>query len=100
MYDVWGMAISPPELDSKDRIRVPLLSINSKAFMYLPDNFNAAKAICEEVRQHGSLYWLMTVRWTVHISQCDSCILYPHIANTVLKTTMEHTRAIDLNIDA
>jgi platelet-activating factor acetylhydrolase len=36
----------------------------------------------------------------VHISQSDFCILYPHIANAVLKTTMKHTRAIDLNIDA
>jgi platelet-activating factor acetylhydrolase len=51
MYDVWGMAISPPELGSKHRIRVPLLGINSEALMYWPDNFNVAKAICEEVRQ-------------------------------------------------
>jgi platelet-activating factor acetylhydrolase len=62
MDDVWEMAISLSELGSKHRIRVPLLGINSKAFMYWPDNFNVAKAICEEVRQHGSLCWLMTVR--------------------------------------
>ena len=68
--------------------------------MYWPENFNVAKTICEEVRENGKLCWLMTVRGTVHISQSDFCILYPHIANVVLKTTMEHTRAIDLNIDA
>jgi hypothetical protein len=34
------------------------------------------------------------------IFQPDFCILYPHTANVVLKTTMEHTRAIDLNIGA
>ena len=62
MYDGWGMAVSPPELDPKHRIRCPLLGINSEAFMYWPDNFNIAKAICEEVRQHGSLCWLMTVQ--------------------------------------
>jgi hypothetical protein len=62
MYDVWGIAISLPELDSKHKIRVPLLGINSEAFMYWPDNFNVAKAICEEARRHGSLHWLMTVR--------------------------------------
>jgi platelet-activating factor acetylhydrolase len=100
MYDVWGLAVAPPQLDPGLTIRVPLLGINSEAFMYWPDNFKVAKAICEEVREHGSLCWLMTVRGTVHISQSDFCILYPHIANTVLKTTMKHTRAIDLNIDA
>lgn len=68
--------------------------------MYWPGNFNVAKAISEEVRQHGSLCWLMTVRGTVHISQSDFCIWYPHIANIVLKTMMERTRVIDLNIDA
>jgi platelet-activating factor acetylhydrolase len=101
VYDVWGMAISLPELDSKHRIRVPLLGINSEAFMYWPGNFNAAWAICEEVRQRGSLCWLMTAKGTVHISQSDFCILYPHTANTVLKkTTMEHTRAIDFDVGA
>jgi len=68
MYDVWGMAISSLEHDFKHRIRVSLLGINSEAFMYWPDNFNVAKAICEEVRQHGSLCWLMTLSGTVHIS--------------------------------
>ena len=100
MYDIWGMAVAPPELEPGHRIHVPLLGVNSEAFMYWPENFEVAKAICEEVREHGSLCWLMTVRGTVHISQSDFCILYPHIANSVLKTTMEHTRAIDLNIDA
>jgi platelet-activating factor acetylhydrolase len=103
MYDVWGLAVAPvapPELEPGNRISVPLLGINSEAFMYWPENFNVAKVICEEVREQGSLCWLMTVRGTVHISQSDFCILYPHIANTVLKTTMKHTRAIDLNIDA
>jgi hypothetical protein len=100
MYGVWGLVVAPPHLDPGHTIRVPLLGINSEAFMYWPDNFKVAKAICEEVREHGSLCWLMTVRGTVHVSQSDFCILSPHIANTVLKTTMKHTRAIDLNIDA
>lgn len=100
MYDVWGMALAPPELEPRHRIRVPLLGINSEAFMYWPENFEVAKAICGEVRERGSPCWLMTVRGTVHISQSDFCVLYPHIANMVLKTTMQHTRAIDLNIDA
>ena len=47
MYNVWGMAISPPEPDFKHRIHVPLRGTNSEAFMYWPDNFNVVKAICE-----------------------------------------------------
>ena len=100
IYDIWGLAVRPPESEPQHRIQVPLLGINSEAFMYWPENFNVAKAICDEVREHGSLSWLMTVRGTVHISQSDFCILYPHIASVVLKMTMNPARAIDLNIDA
>jgi len=100
MYDIWGMAVAPPTLQPGHGIRAPLLGINSEAFMYWPDNFKVVRAICEEVRENGAPCWLLTVRGTVHISQSDFCILYPHTANMVLKTTLEHTRAIDLNIDA
>ena len=100
VYDIWGLAVRPPESELQHRIQVPLLDINSEAFKYWLDNFNEVKTICDEVREHGSLCWLMTVRGTVHISQSDSCILYPHITSVVLKTTMDPARAIDLNINA
>lgn len=55
MYDIWGLALRAPDLEPGHKIRVPLLGINSEAFMYWPDNFDVAKAICEEPRQNGSL---------------------------------------------
>lgn len=100
MYDIWGMALAPPEPESRHHIKVPLLGINSEAFMYWADNFNAARTVCQEARDHGALTWLMTVRGTVHISQSDFPILYPHIASGILSQTMDPRRAIDVNISA
>ena len=42
----------------------------------------------------------MTVRGTVHISQSDFGILYPHISLVVMKSLMNPIRAMDLNITA
>ena len=100
IYDIWGLALEPPETEPRRRINAPLLGINSEAFMYWADNFNAARTVCQEAREHGALTWLMTVRGTVHISQSDFPILYPYIASLVLKQTMDPRRAIDVNISA
>ena len=100
IYDIWGMAIEPPDDKPNHRIQAPLLAINSEAFMYWPDNFKVVKGLCDEVRNHGNPAWLMTVRGTVHISQSDFCVLYPHVANLLLKTMLNPIRAIDLNVDA
>ncbi|RDW87630.1 hypothetical protein BP5796_03324 [Coleophoma crateriformis] len=99
IYDIWGAAI-PPQDDPSHRINVPLLGINSEAFMYWPENFERVMSICKEAKQHGSLCWLMTVRGTVHISQSDFSILYPRISSLLLKMTADPRRAIDLNINA
>ena len=100
MYDIWGMVLKPTESQPHNLISKPLLGINSEAFMYWPDNFDAARFVCEEARSQGSPAWLMTVRGTVHISQSDFPLLYPHIASTVLNQTMDPRRAIDVNIIA
>lgn len=100
VYDIWGMSVRPVSTDSSRRIRVPVLGINSEAFMYWPENFAVAKSVVEEALKHGQPAWLMTVRGTVHISQSDFCILYPHFASVLLKMTMNPIRAVDLNIDA
>lgn len=100
MYDIWGIALNPPEFEPRHRINVPLLGINSEAFMYWSDNFSAATRVCDEAKMHGSMAWLLTVRGTVHISQSDFAILYPHIASVVLKQTIDPRRAIDVNINA
>ncbi|KAK5090242.1 hypothetical protein LTR05_000413 [Lithohypha guttulata] len=97
IYDIWGTPVQKGT--SEHHITVPLLGINSEAFMYWEDNFNIAKSVIEEAREAGQPVWLTTCRGTVHISQSDFCILYPRIANHVLKMTMDPVRAIDVNID-
>lgn len=85
MYDIWGIALNPPESEPRHRITAPLLGMNSEALMYWSENFRAATRVCDEAKMHGSLAWLLTVRGTVHISQSDFAILYPHIASMTLK---------------
>ena len=99
-YDIWGLALKPPAPDPAYRISRPILGINSEAFMYWEDNLQAAVAICDEARMHGSLAWLLTVRGTVHISLSDFCILYPQTAALLLKQTINPRRAIDIHINA
>jgi len=98
IYDIWGQPVR--HATPGHHINVPLLAINSEAFMYWDANFNVAKNVCEEAREAGQPAWLMTVRGTVHVSQSDFCVLYPRIAGAVMKMTMNPVRAIDVNIDA
>lgn len=103
IYDIWGAGTRPPELDSpQHRIRAPLLAINSEAFTYWESNFNLVKSLIEEARAEpgANPAWMMTVRGTVHISQSDFTLLYPHICSLVLKSIANPRRAIDLNINA
>lgn len=100
IYDIWGGAIQPPEEKPEHRIKTPLLGINSEAFMYWPFNMESVLKICEEVKEHDQLCWLMTVRGSVHISQSDFSILYPKVSSLFLKMTVNPQRAIDLNINA
>ncbi|KAF8860047.1 hypothetical protein BDZ45DRAFT_688694 [Acephala macrosclerotiorum] len=100
IYDIWGAAIQPPEDDPGHRIYTPILGINSEAFMYWPDNFEAVMSLCKEAKEQNQLAWFMTVRGSVHISQSDFSLLYPSIASFLLKMTVNPRRAIDLNINA
>ena len=100
IYDMWGMAVRPLESNPDHRISVPLLQVSSEAFMYWKANWEIANTITREAQERGNVTWLMTVRGTVHLSQSDFCILYPHLASMMLKAAMDPTRAIDLNIDA
>jgi platelet-activating factor acetylhydrolase len=90
--------IKPPAEDPKHRIHLPILGINSEAFMYWQSNFDAVKSLMEEASEHGSPAYLLTVRGSVHISQSDFSILYQHISSFFLKATVHPNRAIDLNI--
>jgi platelet-activating factor acetylhydrolase len=100
IYDIWGAAIQPPEEEPAHRIHTPILGINSEAFMYWGDNFEAVMSLCKEAKEQDQLAWLMTVRGSVHISQSDFSLLYPRIASLLLKMTVNPRRAIDLNINA
>jgi platelet-activating factor acetylhydrolase len=100
IYDIWGAAIQPPTWDPGRKIHTPLLAINSEAFMYWPDNFQSVMKLCAEAKDEGQLVWLLTVRGTVHISQSDFSILYPHLCSLMLKMTVNPRRALDLNINA
>lgn len=99
IYDIWGAPLKSAS-DPEHRINVPLLGINSEAFMYWDENFKTVTSLCEESSKGGALTWLMTVRGTVHISQTDFCILYPHMASLFLKQTLQPQRAIDLSVSA
>lgn len=100
IYDIWAVAIQPPEDQPDHHIRAPLLGINSEAFMYWPDNFEAVISLCWEVKEQDQLAWLMTVRGSVPVSQSDFSLLYPRITSLLLKMTVNSRRVIDLNINA
>lgn len=100
IYDIWGAPVKPPADEPKHRIHLPLLGINSEAFMYWQSNFDAVMSLMEEASEHGYPAYLLTVRGSVHITQSDWSILYPHITSFLLKATVNPTRAIDLNVSA
>lgn len=100
IYDIWGAAIQAPPDEPDHRIHTPLLGINSEAFMYWPNNFEAVMSLCKEAKEQGALAWLLTVRGSVHITQSDFSLLYPRLSSLFLKMTVNPRRAIDLNINA
>lgn len=100
VYDIWGVAVQPPEERERYRSSAPLLCINSEAFMYWPKNFESIKALCDEAKAHDALCWVMTLRGSVHVSQSDFSLLYPTISSMFLKMTCNPRRAMDLNINA
>jgi platelet-activating factor acetylhydrolase len=100
IYDIWGAAIQPPGQEVRNRIQRPFLCINSEAFMYWSNNFEAVFTLCEEAKANGALSWLMTIRGTVHLSLSDFSVLYPRIFSLLLKTTANSHRAILLHVSA
>ena len=98
MYDIWGMPV--PEATEERTIKVPVLEINSEAFMYWQNNFDVAERLAKEAQSAGKDAWLISVRGNVHISSSDFCVLYPRIAGWIMKMTMDPVRAIDIHVDA
>ncbi|KAF1955366.1 hypothetical protein CC80DRAFT_92911 [Byssothecium circinans] len=100
IYDVWGAPIKPPMDDPEHRIHLPLLGVNSEAFMYWQANFDAVMSLMDEAKEQEAPAFLCTVRGSVHLTQSDFSILYPHILSFFFKATVNPQRAIDLNISA
>ncbi|KAK7623663.1 hypothetical protein IWX50DRAFT_690589 [Phyllosticta citricarpa] len=80
----------------------PLLGINSEAFTYWPSNFATASSLIHEAQRSASRApsWLLSLRGTVHISQTDFSLLYPHACALALKMTANPARAMDINVNA
>lgn len=100
IYDIWGAPIKPPAEAPEHRIHLPLLGINSEAFMYWQQNFDAVISLMKETKESGAPAYLLTVRGSVHISQSDFSLLYRGITELLMKATVHPQRAIDLNISA
>lgn len=100
IYDIWGAPIKPPAEAHEHRIHVPLLGINSEAFMYWQQNFDAVMSLMKEAKDSGAPAYLLTVRGSVHISQSDFSLLYRGVTELLMKATVHPQRAIDLNISA
>jgi platelet-activating factor acetylhydrolase len=95
--DPWAAVIPPAEGNT---IRVPLLIMNSEAFMWWSDNFKAAKRVADEAGRDGNLSWLLTIAGSIHLSQTDIPILYPRVCSILLKMTADPKRAISLTLNA
>ncbi len=103
IYDTWGAGLIPPETEpSQHRIRAPLLAINSEAFTYWPSNFELVEELVREAQEDPDPKpsWLLTLRGTIHVSQSDFSIMYPHVCSLFLKMVANPKRALDLNINA
>ncbi|KAH8906035.1 hypothetical protein BR93DRAFT_855987, partial [Coniochaeta sp. PMI_546] len=95
LLDAWGPAF--PE-DTEQRIRKPILSIGSEAFMHWQENFDRVKDICREGLDQGALCWQMTIRGSTHLSQTDFAVLYPNWMALLVKTLVNPRRALFLTI--
>ena len=103
IYDIWGAGTRVANDEKPDnRIHAPLLAINSEAFAYWPSNFELVESMIKEAESEPlpCPAWLLTIRGTVHISQSDFSLLYPHVSSFFLKMMANPQRALDLNINA
>jgi platelet-activating factor acetylhydrolase len=82
------------------RIHRPLVAINSEAFMYWQDNFDAVTDLVNEAKEANVPVWSLTVRGSVHISHSDFSILYPNLCAIFFGMSVNPRRALDLNVGA
>ncbi|KAK0748256.1 platelet-activating factor acetylhydrolase, partial [Apiosordaria backusii] len=96
LLDAWGPAT--PESTERERLRKPILSIGSEAFMYWTENFERVEQICHEARDGGVPCWMTTIRGSTHLSQTDFAVLYPNWMSVLMKTIVNPKRAIYLTV--
>ncbi|KAK4176118.1 putative acetylhydrolase [Triangularia setosa] len=96
LLDAWGPAT--PESTERERLRKPILSIGSEAFMHWTENFERVEQICHEARDGGVPCWMTTIRGSTHLSQTDFAVLYPNWMSVLMKTIVNPKRAIYLTV--
>ncbi|KAK4659052.1 hypothetical protein QC762_106890 [Podospora pseudocomata] len=96
LLDAWGPAT--PESTERERLRKPILSIGSEAFMHWTENFERVERICHEARDGGAPCWMTTIRGSTHLSQTDFAVLYPKWMSVFMKTIVSPKRAIYLTV--
>ncbi|KAK0667611.1 putative acetylhydrolase [Cercophora samala] len=96
LLDPWGPAT--PESTERERLRKPILSIGSEAFMHWTENFERVEQICHEARDEGAPCWMTTIRGSTHLSQTDFAVLYPKWMSVLMKTIVNPKRAIYLTV--
>ncbi|RKU48399.1 hypothetical protein DL546_009453 [Coniochaeta pulveracea] len=96
LLDPWGLAL--PSMKEEYRVRKPVVSIGSEAFMHWQENFDRVKDICREGLDNGARSWMMTIRGSTHLSQTDFAVLYPKWMSLLAKTMVNPRRALFLNV--
>lgn len=96
LLDVWGPAT--PESTEQDKLRKPILSVGSEAFMHWKENHDRVEAMCREARTSGAPCWVVTIRGSTHLSQTDFAVLYPNWISLLMKTIVNPKRAIHLTV--
>ncbi|KAK7742420.1 hypothetical protein SLS62_010728 [Diatrype stigma] len=100
LLDAWGAAMPVFEETTHERLRKPILVINSEAFMYWPENFQKIVNVCKEADDRGVPCWNLTIKGTTHLSQSDFAILYFHWMSLFGKTMANGRRSIYLTVNS
>ncbi|KAK1991006.1 platelet-activating factor acetylhydrolase [Colletotrichum falcatum] len=98
ILDAWGPATPRAGDDGRRRVKKPLLSIGSEAFMHWQENFDRLVELCTEAQAEDALMWMMTIRGSTHLSQTDFAILYSTWMDLLIKTLVNPLRAIHLTV--
>ncbi|KAF4919507.1 Platelet-activating factor acetylhydrolase [Colletotrichum viniferum] len=98
ILDAWGPATPRAGENARHRVKKPLLSIGSEAFMHWQDNFDRLVEICNEARGQEALTWMMTIKGSTHLTQTDFAILYATWMDILMKTLVNPRRGIYLTV--